>query len=80
MSAPVTFRAQVLAATGLSSVFASSVLDRACKRASVDAAALTPSGLSSALESLEAALRLYLPPDELPARMAELRSLARRAA
>lgn len=80
MSAPSTFRDQVIAATGLSNMFAASVLDRACKRASVDASSLTPGGLAAALDSLEAALKLYLTPEELPSRMAALRSLTRRAA
>lgn len=77
MSDPKSFRDQVIAATGLSNVFAASVIDRACKRASVDASALDARGLASALDSLEAALKLYLNESELPARMATLRSLAR---
>lgn len=72
-----SFRDQVIAATGLSSVFAASVIDRACKRVSVDAGSLDPRGLAAALESIEAALKLYLEANELPARMAALRALAR---
>lgn len=76
MSAP-SFRGQVIAATGLSSVFAASVIDRACKRVSVDPASLDARGLAAALDSIEAALELYLDPSELPARRAALRALAR---
>lgn len=76
MSASQSFRERVIASTGLSTFFAASVVDRACKRASVDPASLDARGLASALESLEAALKLYLPAGELPARMAALRALA----
>lgn len=77
MSGSQSFRERVVASTGLSSFFAASVVDRACKRASVDPTSLDAHGLSTALDSLEAALRLYLTDEELPKRMAALRALAR---
>jgi hypothetical protein len=72
-----SFREQVIAASGLSGVFAPSVIDRACKRASVDAATLDPPKLATALDSIEMALKLYLSDDEVRSRMTALRALAR---
>lgn len=72
-----SFRDRVIAATGLSSVFAASVVDRACKRASIDPQRLDATGLEAALPSIEKALELYLPPGELAERRTAVRALAR---
>jgi hypothetical protein len=67
---------EVLSASGLSALFGRSVLVRALVRAGVDPEQMTAWDLERALPSIEQALRIYLKPSELKARMAELGAMA----
>jgi hypothetical protein len=52
-------------------------LTRACERVGVDPDQMTPADLSRALASIRAALRVYLPFDEVERRMAMIAALAK---
>jgi hypothetical protein len=68
---------QVVAASGLSPVFARSAIERACNRVSVSPARLTPETLRLALESIERGLRVFLKSPDLEQRLAAIARLAR---
>ena len=66
---------QLVALSGLSSLFADRTMSRACARAGVDPVAMTAPELLRALPAIEEALALYLPPDELEASLTRIRGL-----
>ncbi len=67
---------RVVAASGLSSVFATKALQRACARCNVDPLKMTRTDLALALPEIERALGVFLKPEELPARMRAITQLA----
>lgn len=67
---------QVVAASGLSPVFAKSALSRAIQRASMDPNALSRRQLTQLLPVVEQALGVFLKPDQLKARMRDIARLA----
>jgi hypothetical protein len=67
----------VIAASGLSSVFARGAIMRACERANVVAELMTSTDLKRALPEIERALRVFLTGEDLAKRMAEVALLAR---
>ncbi|HEX7603569.1 MAG TPA: hypothetical protein VF316_18245 [Polyangiaceae bacterium] len=66
---------QLVAVSGLSSLFADRTVARACSRAGVDPMHLTSIELSRAIPAIEEALAVYLPPDELASAMTRIRGL-----
>lgn len=66
---------QLVAVSGLSSLFADRTMARACSRAGVDSTKLTAAELSRALPAIEEALAVYLPADELQGSMERIRGL-----
>lgn len=66
---------QLVAVSGLSSLFADRTMARACSRAGVDPAQLTSIELSRALPTIAEALAVYLPPDELASAITRIRGL-----
>ena len=66
---------QLVALSGLSSLFADRTIARACARVGVEPTHLTSAELSRAIPAIEEALAVYLPPDELLAAMARIRGL-----
>ena len=77
MSPPETLYDKVIAASGLSEVFARGTIKRACSRVGVTAESMSPSELARALGSIEQALAVFLPADQKDSRMAAIRALAR---
>jgi hypothetical protein len=77
MSPPETLFDKVIAASGLSEVFARGTIKRACSRVGVNAEAMSPTELARALGSIEQALAVFLPADQKDSRMQAIRSLAR---
>jgi hypothetical protein len=77
MSSPVTLFEKVIAASGLSEVFARGTIKRACSRVGVNAESMTPSELARALPSIEQALAVFLPADQKDSRMQAIRALSR---
>jgi hypothetical protein len=77
MSPPVTLYEKVIAASGLSEVFARGTIKRACSRVGVNAETMNPSELARALPSIEQALAVFLPADQKDARMQAIRVLSR---
>ncbi len=67
---------EVALASGLSKLVARSTIERACRRAGVDPARLTPRNLGGVLPSIETALRLFLPVEVVEARMAAIAKLS----
>lgn len=66
----------LVAASGLSPIFARSTLKRACERAGIDPNMMTRSELSRALPSIRKALETFLPPPDVDKRMKEISKLA----
>jgi hypothetical protein len=67
---------RVVEQSGLSPLFARNALQRACARAGVEAKALSPSGLRTALPEIERTIKTYLD-TQTPSVMERLQSLAR---
>ncbi len=67
----------VVAMSGLAPIIAPAVVRRALQRAGVEPAKLSGAGLLRAIDSLESALKVYLPANEVAERIAALRRLAR---
>ncbi len=70
------FFERVVTASGLSPLFARNALLRACNRAGVDAHALTPTTLRSALPEIERTIQTYLNAQTVSA-MARIEALTR---
>ncbi|UQA62102.1 hypothetical protein [Polyangium aurulentum] len=68
---------QVVQKSGLSPVFARGTIQRAFARVGVDAAKMRRDDLERALPSLQAALGVFLPPQELKERLTEIGRLCR---
>lgn len=68
---------QVVQRSGLSPVFAKGTVQRAFARIGVDPAKIKRDDLERALPALQAALAVFLPPNELQKRMQEIGRLAR---
>ena len=66
---------QLVALSGLSSLFADRTIARACARVGVEPPELTSADLLRAVPAIEEALAVYLPPDELVAAMTRIRGL-----
>jgi len=77
MSPPVTLYEKVIAASGLSEVFARGTIKRACSRVGVNAETMSSSELARALPSIEQALAVFLPADQKDSRMQAIRMLSR---
>jgi hypothetical protein len=77
MSPPETLFDKVIAASGLSEVFARGTIKRACSRVGVVAETMSPSELARALSSIEQALAVFLPADQKDSRMQAIRALTR---
>ncbi|HMY18124.1 MAG TPA: hypothetical protein PKA58_17490 [Polyangium sp.] len=77
MNPPVTLYDKVIAASGLSEVFARGTIKRACSRVGVNAETMTPSELGRALPSIEQALAVFLPADQKDSRMQAIKALSR---
>ena len=77
MSPPVSLFDKVIAASGLSEVFARGTIKRACSRVGVNAEAMTPADLARALPAIEQALAVFLPPDQKDSRVQATRFLTR---
>jgi len=77
MSPPETLFDKVIAASGLSEVFARGTIKRACSRVGVTAESMSPAELARALGSIEQALSVFLPPDQKDSRMQAIRALSR---
>ncbi|HSN98857.1 MAG TPA: response regulator, partial [Candidatus Nanopelagicales bacterium] len=78
----VSLLQQVIAASGLSPTIARGALERACRRAGVDARTMTPTDLQRALPAIHETLRTFLPAlqaDERARAMAALARVATRA-
>lgn len=67
----------VVRASGLAPLFASAVVARACARAGLDPKALARRDVPRVLPALEQALRIYLPGDQVPARLGAIARLER---
>lgn len=67
---------QAVAASGLSHVIGPSTIERACKRAGVDARTMSPADLERALPALRDTLSMFLTRDETERRVAALAALA----
>lgn len=63
--------------SGLAPLFASAVVARACIRAGLDVRTLTRRDIPRALPALEQALRIYLPREQVPARLDSIARLER---
>jgi len=68
---------QIVQRSGLSPVFAKGTIQRAFARIGVDPAKIKRDDLERALPALQAALAVFLPPNELQKRMQEISRLAR---
>ena len=68
---------QVVQRSGLSPVFARGTIQRAFARVGVDAAKMRRDDLERALPSLQAALGVFLPPQELKERLSDIGRLCR---
>lgn len=68
---------QVVQRSGLSPVFAKGTIQRAFARIGVDPAKIKRDDLERALPALQAALAVFLPPNELQKRMQDIGRLAR---
>lgn len=68
---------QVTVVSGLRSTLAQSVLERACVRAGVDAASMSPEGLGRALALIRESLEVFLPAEEVTRRMRSITALAK---
>ncbi len=68
---------KVVEATGISRIFAASSVRRACERAGVQPESLTRDELKKAIVYIEEAMRVYLPPEEVPQRLTQLNALLR---
>ncbi len=77
MNPPVTLYDKVIAASGLSEVFARGTIKRACSRVGVNAETMSASELARALPSIEQALAVFLPADQKDSRMQAIKSLSR---
>ena len=73
---PYGFFDQVVSATGIAELIAAAAVSRACVRAGVVPAALTPESLVKVLPHLEKTLEIYLH-DEAELRLRAIRALAR---
>jgi DNA-binding response OmpR family regulator len=69
--------ARVVSVSGLSNVIGPSTIDRACKRAGVDAKTMSPEDLQRALPAIRDTLGLFFPREEAERRIEALASLAR---
>ena len=77
MSPPVSLYDKVIAASGLSEVFARGTIKRACSRVGINAETMNSSELARALPSIEQALAVFLPADQKDSRMQAIRFLSR---
>lgn len=68
---------QIVQRSGLSPVFAKGTIQRAFARIGVDPAKIKRDDLERALPALQAALAVFLPPNELQKRMQDIGRLAR---
>ncbi|HVK68471.1 MAG TPA: hypothetical protein VM694_28630 [Polyangium sp.] len=68
---------QVVQRSGLSPVFAKGTIQRAFARIGVDAAKMKRDDLERALPTLQAALGVFLPPQELKERITDIGRLCR---
>ncbi|MFO0619558.1 MAG: hypothetical protein U0414_43625 [Polyangiaceae bacterium] len=69
---------RVVEASGLAALFGASTIRRACSRAGVASPEqMSIADLERALPTIEQALRIYLPPDEVEGRLRAVRALAR---
>ena len=59
----------LVAASGLSPIFARSTMKRACERVNVNIETMTRADLSKALPSIRRVLETFLPPADVDARM-----------
>lgn len=59
----------LVAASGLSPIFARSTMKRACERVGVNVETMTRADLSKALPSIRRVLETFLPPADVDARM-----------
>lgn len=66
----------LIAASGLSPIFARSTLKRACERVGIDPNSMTRSELARALPTIRKALETFLPPPDVDKRMKEITKLA----
>lgn len=77
MSSPGTLFEKVIAASGLSEVFARGTIKRACSRVGVNAETMNAADLARALPSIEQALAVFLPANQKDSRMQAIRVLSR---
>lgn len=68
---------QIVQRSGLSPVFAKGTVQRAFARMGIDPTKIKRDDLERALPALQAALAVFLPPNELQKRMQEIGRLAR---
>lgn len=68
---------QVVQRSGLSPVFAKGTIQRAFARIGVDHTKLKPQDIEKAIPALQAALAVFLPPNELQKRLQEISRLGR---
>jgi len=68
---------QIVQRSGLSPVFAKGTIQRAFARIGVDPAKIKREDVERALPALQAALAVFLPPNELQKRMQDIGRLAR---
>jgi hypothetical protein len=67
---------EICAASGLATPFAAGVIQRALHRGGLSRASVTPENLATALESIAAALSVFLPQDVAAERLAEITAIA----
>ena len=73
---PNSYFDAIVQSCGLSEVFAADTIARACDRVGIKPEQLSPADLSRLLPQIERALRIFLPKDEVPMRIAALQMLS----
>lgn len=67
---------EIVRQSGLSEVFAADTITRALARVGLTPEQVKPADIPRVLPHLERALRIFLPKDELPARLAAIQKLS----